>query len=108
MKNSANSKNSCLYFDPINFKTKKMGAKKQTEARYMEIEVPEQVMAEVAEIISESSIEANILGTGDEPETITVGFDYPLEERENMMNILEIVEDCYDNGEEEEEESEED
>jgi hypothetical protein len=81
-----------------------MGTKK-TEDRYMEIDVPEQVMAEVAEIIGENEMEATILGIGDKPESITIGFDYSPDDRDDMMKILELVEDYYtDEGEEEESE----
>lgn len=47
-----------------------MANKKQKEERYMEVNVPEQVMTEVAEIIANSDIEATILGTGEESESI--------------------------------------
>lgn len=81
--------------------------KKEQEERYMEINVPSEAMSEVAEIIEESEIDANILGTGDEEETITVGFDYTSEQRESMMQILELIEDYNSLDEEEEEEQEE-
>jgi hypothetical protein len=77
------------------------------EQKYLEVEVPEEIMAEVAEIISENEMEAKILGVGDEPESILIGFDYVIDERDSMMQILELVEDCY-TDEEEQEESEED
>ena len=71
-----------------------MGTKKQTEQRYMEVDVPEQVMAEIAEIIAENEMQATILGIGDKPESIAIGFDYSPDDREDMMQILELVEDC--------------
>lgn len=74
------------------------------EQKYLEVEVPEEVMAEVAEIISENEMEAKILGVGDEPESILVGFDYIIDERDSMMQILELVEECYYEDEEESEE----
>lgn len=76
------------------------------EPRYMEVNVPSEAMSEVAEIIEASEIDANILGRGDEEETITVGFDYSPEQRESMMQILELIED-YNSSEEGEEEQEE-
>jgi hypothetical protein len=81
-----------------------MANKKQTEERYMEVDVPEQVMAEVAEIIAENEMEATILGIGDKPESIAIGFDYSPDDRDDMMQILELIEDCE--GEEEEESEE--
>lgn len=78
------------------------------EQKYLEVEVPEEVMGEVAEIIAvNDDIDASILGTGDEPESILIGFNYIIGERDSMMQILELVEDCY-TDDEEEEESEED
>jgi len=81
-----------------------MANKKETKPKYMEVDVPEQVMTEVAEIIAESDIDASILGIGDEPESIVIGFDYPPEERENMMEILELIEECNEDEEEDQEE----
>ena len=74
------------------------------EQKYLEVEVPEEVMAEVAEIISENEMEAKILGVGDELESILIGFDYIIDERDSMMQILELVEECYYEDEEESEE----
>lgn len=82
-----------------------MGKQKQ-EPRYMELNVPSEAMSEVAEIIEASEIDANILGTGEQAETITVGFDYAPEQRESMMEILELIND-YSNSDEENEEEEE-
>jgi hypothetical protein len=80
-----------------------MGTKKQTENRYMEVDVPEQVMAEVADIIGGNEMNATILGVGNKSESIVIGFDYSPNDRDDMMQILELIEDC----EEDEEESEE-
>ena len=80
-----------------------MGNKKQAEPRYMELDVPQEAMTEVAELVEESEIDASLLGLGDD-ETITIGFDYSPEQRESMMEILELIEDY--NSEESEEESE--
>ena len=84
--------------------------KQMQEPRYMEVNVPSEAMSEVAEIIEASEMDASILGTGEQEETITVGFDYTPEQRESMMQILELIEDynSSDENEEEEEESEED
>lgn len=82
-----------------------MGKQKQ-EPRYMEVDVPSEAMSEVAEIIEVNEIGASILGQGDEEESITVGFDYSPEQRESMMQILELIED-YNSEEGEENEEEE-
>lgn len=84
--------------------------KQKQEPRYMEVNVPSEAMSEVAEIIERSEINASILGQGDEEETITVGFDYSPEQRESMMQILELIEDynSLDENEEEQEEKTED
>jgi len=79
--------------------------KQKTEPRYMELDVPQEAITEVAELIEESEIEANLLGVGEEEETITIGFDYTPEQRESMMEILELIEDY--NSEESEDEQEE-
>jgi hypothetical protein len=81
-----------------------MGTKKQTENRYMEIDVPEQVMADVADIIGGNEMDAVILGVGDKPESIAIGFNYSPDERDDMMQILELIEDSYEDKEKESEE----
>jgi hypothetical protein len=82
-----------------------MGKIKETE-RYMEVNVPQEVMTEVAEIIGNSKIDAYILGINtDDPEKVSIHFTYMPEERNNMMAILELVEDCYSEEEEESDEN---
>lgn len=83
-----------------------MGTKKETQPRYMEVNVPQEAITEVAELIESNEIEANILGTGDEQETISIGFNYLPEQRESMLEILEVVEDFKEESEEEQEEEE--
>lgn len=80
-----------------------MSTKKQTENRYMEVDVPEQVMADVADIIGGNEMDAVILGVGDKPESIVIGFNYSPDDRDDMMQILELIEDCDNDGEETEE-----
>ncbi len=85
-----------------------MGTKKQNTERYMELNVPQETMTKVAGLVEESEMEANILGTGDEDETISIGFNYTPEQRDSMMEILELIEDYNSEESEEEEETEED
>jgi hypothetical protein len=84
--------------------------KQKQEPRYMELDVPGEAMSEIAEIIEASQIDASILGLGNEEETIAIGFDYSSEQRESMMEIIELIEDYNspDDNEEEEEEPGED
>lgn len=82
-----------------------MGSKKQKTQRIMDVDVPAELMTEVAEIIGETEIEATILGTNDENERISIEFDYSFSDRDSMMEILEMVKD-YD--EEEDDDSDED
>jgi len=78
---------------------------KEKQTRYMEVNVPQEAITEIAELIEDSEIDANILGTGDDEESISIGFDYTPEQRESMMEILELIED-YNSDEESEEEKE--
>ncbi len=83
-----------------------MGTKnKEEETRYMELSIPQEITSDIAEIIEENDMDANILGRGDEEDTVKVGFDYAPEQRESVMEILELIED-FNNPEEEEEEEE--
>ncbi len=83
-----------------------MGTKKETQPRYMEVNVPQEAMTEVAELIESSAIEASILGTGEEEESISIGFNYLPEQRDSMMEILELIEDHKEESEQEQEEEE--
>ena len=81
---------------------------KKNETRHLELNIPQDVMAETAEIIEQNEMEANILGKT-EDDCITVGFDYAPEQRDSIMEILELIEDFNDeDGEEESEEETED
>ncbi|MGZ4056059.1 MAG: hypothetical protein ACXVPU_16780 [Bacteroidia bacterium] len=79
--------------------------KKEEETRYMEMDVPQEILSDVAEIIGDNDIDATILSQGEEQDTIKVGFDYATDQRENIMEILELIED-YNNEDEEEEQEE--
>ncbi len=81
---------------------------KKNETRYMELNIPQVVMVETAEIIEQNQIEATILGRVEDEDCITVGFDYAPEQRESIMEILELIEDHSDEDEDEDEEEEED
>jgi hypothetical protein len=78
---------------------------KKNETKHLELNIPQDVMAETAEIIEQNEMEANILGKT-EDDCIIVGFDYAPEQRDSIMEILELIEDF--NGEEESEEETED
>lgn len=81
-----------------------MAKKTQTdETRYMELSIPQEIMADTAEIIEENEIEAVILGRSEEEDCITVGFDYSSEQRKSVMEILELIEDYNENEEKESE-----
>jgi hypothetical protein len=83
-----------------------MGKTKETEPRYMEVYVPQEVMREVAEVIGNSEIDTSILGIDDDDsENIIISFTYMPRDRDNMMAIIELVDD-YNSGEEEEESEE--
>ena len=85
-----------------------MGTKnKEEETRYMELSIPQEITSDIAEIIEDNDLDASIIGKGDDEDTVKVGFDYAPEQRESIMEILELIED-FNNPEEEEEESEED
>jgi hypothetical protein len=79
--------------------------KKEEETRYMEMDIPQEIISDIAEIIGNNDMDATILSAGEEEETIKVGFDYAPEQRENIMEILELIED-YNNPDEEEEQEE--
>lgn len=79
--------------------------KKEEETRYMEMDVPQEILSDIAEIIGDNNIDATILSQGEEQDTIKVGFDYATNQRENIMEILELIED-YNNPDEEEEQEE--
>ena len=82
-------------------------AKKQAEAsdtRYIELSIPQEIMSDTADIIEQNEMEATIIGRGDEDDTINIGFNYGPEHRNNIMEIMELIEDFNeDDGEEDEE-----
>jgi hypothetical protein len=80
-----------------------MANKTQTEeTRYMELSIPQEIMADTAQIIQDNEINAAILGRVDEENCIVVGLDYSPEQRKSVMEILELIED-YNNDDEAEE-----
>lgn len=80
---------------------------KKNEVRYIEINVPQEVMLETAEIIENNELDASILGKT-EDDLVSIGIDYTTNQRESIMEILERIEDFNDEENDEEEESEED
>ncbi len=85
-----------------------MAKKEKNATRYLELNIPQEVMADTAEIIEQNDMEATILGRANNEDCITVGFDYAPEQRESIMEILELIEDHNGSEEGEEEEPEED
>ncbi len=76
---------------------------KQNETRYIELNIPQEMMIETVEIIEENELDATIVGKAEDEEAIILGFDYSSSQRESIMEILERIED-YNNAEETEEE----
>ena len=79
---------------------------KESDTRYIELRVPQEIMADTAEIIEQNEMEATIIGRGDDEDTVTIGFNYAPEHRNNLMEIMELIEDFNDDDGEEEEEEE--
>ena len=80
---------------------------KERDTRYMELSVPQELITDTAEIIEQNEIEATILGIAEEEDCITVGFTYTPAQRENLMEIMELIEDYKDDENEEVETEEE-
>jgi len=80
--------------------------KEESDTRYMELNVPQEIMADTADIIEANEMEATIIGRGENDDTVMIGFQYAPEQRKNIMEILELIED-FNNGEEAESEEEE-
>lgn len=74
----------------------------KNEERYIKINVPQEAIFETAEIIENSDLEATILGTN-EDNLISIGINYSIKERENVMEILELLEDFDDDEEDDDE-----
>ncbi|MBI2722215.1 MAG: hypothetical protein HYX39_08570 [Bacteroidetes bacterium] len=79
----------------------------KNETRYLELNIPQEVMADTAEIINENQIDATILGRADDENCVTVGFDYAPEQRDSIMEIIELIDDNSDDDDEEDEDEEE-
>ena len=79
-----------------------MAKKKEEESdtRYIELSVPQEIMADTADIIEQNEMEATIIGRGDEEDTVSIGFNYAPEHRNNIMEIMELIEDFNDKEEE--------
>ena len=76
--------------------------KEEIETKYMELNVPQDVLCEAAEIIEQNEIEATIVGTGDDEDSVRIGFEYEPQQRSTLMEIMELVEE-YNNDEGKEE-----
>ncbi len=76
-----------------------METKEQSD-RFIELDVPEQAMTEVAGIIAESGINGSVFGQGEKEKSVAIGFYYNIDQRESMMEILEVIEDFENDLEE--------
>ena len=70
------------------------------ETRYIELSIPQEVIADAAEIIDRDEMEASIIGRGEEEDSVAVGFNYAPEHRDSIMEILELIEDFNEEEEE--------
>ena len=68
--------------------------------RNMKINVPVEVMTEVAELIEKGEIQNEILGLEDDE--ISINFDYTEKQRGVIMEILECVEDYNEDSDDDE------
>jgi hypothetical protein len=79
--------------------------KEENKTKYLELDIPQDIMTDVAEAIEETEVDATIIGTGNDEDCIRIGFEYEPEQRTVIVQILELVEEYNsDSGEEEEEE----
>ena len=76
--------------------------KEETETKYLELDIPQDIMTDTAEVIEENEIDATIIGTGNDEDCIRIGFEYEPEKREIIVEILEMIEE-YNNDEGQEE-----
>jgi hypothetical protein len=81
--------------------------KEETETKYIEMDIPQDIITDTAEMIEENEIEAALIGTGNEEDCVRIGFEYEPKQREVIVEILEMIQD-YNNDTENEEEEEED
>lgn len=80
-----------------------MGKKTEIEkTRYIELSIPQAIMADTAEIVEENEMEATIIGRVEDEDSITIGFEYMPEQRESIMEILELIEDFNEQDNEQE------
>jgi hypothetical protein len=80
-----------------------MGSKMQEELRAMKLDVPQELMCEIAELIAGADLEACVTGSGEDGESVSVSgkFTYVTRQRHAMMEILERMEDYKRDSEEE-------
>ena len=77
----------------------------ETETKYLELDIPQDIMTDTAEMIEENEIEATIIGTGNDEDCVRIGFEYPSEKRSVIVEILEMIEEYNNDDENEEEEN---
>ena len=79
--------------------------KVETETKYLELDIPQDIMTDTAELIEENEIEATIIGIGSAEDCVRIGFEYEPEKRNVIVELLEMIEE-YNNDTENEEEEE--
>lgn len=77
--------------------------KEENETKYLEMDIPQDIMTDVAEAIEETEIDATIIGTGNDEDCIRIGFEYEPEQRTVIVKIMELIEEYNSELDEEEE-----
>lgn len=72
-----------------------------------ELNVPSNLIIEVADVLLENGISNDIIGTDEETDELILEVTYEKEQREAIHQIEDLIADYEDNSEEEDEEEEE-
>ena len=75
----------------------------ENQTKYLELDIPQEIITDTAEMIEENEIDATIIGAGNDEDCVRIGFEYPSEKRNVIVEILEMIEE-YNNDDENEEE----
>lgn len=73
--------------------------------RTKEFEVPVEVIKDFAELIEEHELSNEILGLNEDGD-LRIEISYEKDDREALMNLMELIDDFYEEETEEEEEEE--